>query len=135
MMPPIEGPCPLIQVYDMPRSVGFYRMLGFEVVGCAPERRGDDFDWGLLRLDGMELMLNTAYEKPARPTAPEPGRVEHHADTGLFFYCADPDAAHRYLQSLGIEAPPPTVAPYGMKQLWLKDPDGYVICLQCPVPG
>ena len=65
----------------------------------------------------------------------EPGRVEHHADTGLFFYCADPDAAHRYLQSLGIEAPPPTVAPYGMKQLWLKDPDGYVICLQCPVPG
>lgn len=29
--------CPLLQVFDMPTSLGFYRdLLGFEVVGAAP---------------------------------------------------------------------------------------------------
>jgi hypothetical protein len=28
---------------------------------------------------------------------------------------------------------PPVVTGYGMKQLYLKDPDGYEICLQQPV--
>jgi hypothetical protein len=32
----------------------------------------------------------------------------------------------------GVDAKFPTVAPYGMKQLYLKDPDGYVICFQWP---
>jgi glyoxylase I family protein len=27
---------------------------------------------------------------------------------------------------------PPLVAPYGMKQLNLSDPDGYALCLQWP---
>jgi glyoxylase I family protein len=27
---------------------------------------------------------------------------------------------------------PPKVAPYGMKQLYVKDPDGYVLCFQWP---
>jgi hypothetical protein len=31
---------------------------------------------------------------------------------------------------MGIEAREPAVAPYGMKQLYLKDPDGYELCFQ-----
>jgi hypothetical protein len=30
-----------------------------------------------------------------------------------------------------MDVTPPTVAWYGMKQLYMKDPDGYVICFQC----
>jgi catechol 2,3-dioxygenase-like lactoylglutathione lyase family enzyme len=56
----VEGSAPLMQVFDMPTSVAFYRdVLGFSVVKQSGP--GDDFDWGLLKLDGVELMLNTAY--------------------------------------------------------------------------
>lgn len=127
----VEGVAPLIQVFDMPRSVAFYRdVLGFEVVATSPPRNRDDFDWGLLRLDGVELMLNTAYEEDQRPKAPDASRINAHGDTVLFFGCRDVDAAYVYLRTKGVDARPPTIAPYGMKQLYLTDPDGYAICLQ-----
>jgi catechol 2,3-dioxygenase-like lactoylglutathione lyase family enzyme len=127
----VEGLAPLIQVFDMPTSVAFYRdVLGFEIIGrSAP---GDDIDWGLLQLDGAQLMLNTAYEKPYRPPAPNAQRVAAHEDTALYFSCPDVDAAYAHLRAAGIEANPPRVASYGMKQLYVKDPDGYVLCFQWP---
>jgi catechol 2,3-dioxygenase-like lactoylglutathione lyase family enzyme len=125
----VEGLAPLIQVFDMPTSISFYRdKLGFTV--AATSQPGDDCDWALLRLDGCELMLNTAYEMEHRPAAPDPGRIAAHDDTALYFSCRDVDGAYAHLSALGVHAKTPTVAPYGMKQLYLRDPDGYVICFQ-----
>lgn len=130
----IEGLAPLIQVFDMPRSVAFYRdVLGFEVAAASPARGPDDFDWCLLRLEGVALMLNTAYEEGQRPPEPETARVLAHRDTALFFRCRDVDAAYAYLRRKGVGLGPPVVAPYGMKQLSLRDPDGYELCFQWPV--
>jgi catechol 2,3-dioxygenase-like lactoylglutathione lyase family enzyme len=130
----VERLTPLIQVFDMPRSVAFYRdVLGFEVVTTSPPRGRDDFDWGLLRLQDAALMLNTAYEADERPPAPDAWRVAAHRDTGLFFACPDVDAAYADLRAQGVAVAPPTVAPYGMKQLYLRDPDGYELCFQWPV--
>jgi catechol 2,3-dioxygenase-like lactoylglutathione lyase family enzyme len=43
----VEGLAPLIQVFDMPTSVAFYRdILGFTVVNQSEP--GDNFDWGML---------------------------------------------------------------------------------------
>jgi uncharacterized glyoxalase superfamily protein PhnB len=84
----------------------------------------------LLRRDGVDLMLNTAYEMDQRPVAPPAERVAAHGDTALFFGCRDLDAAYRHLRSNGVEAEAPRDAPYGMRQVWLRDPDGFVICLQ-----
>jgi hypothetical protein len=39
---------------------------------------------------------------------------------------------YAHLTALGLIVSPPRVAPYGMKQLYLTDPDGYEICLQQP---
>jgi catechol 2,3-dioxygenase-like lactoylglutathione lyase family enzyme len=47
--------------------------------------------------------------------------------------CADVDAACAYLRRKGIDVSEPVVRDYGMKQLYLNDPDGYEICFQCPV--
>lgn len=128
----IGGLCPLLQVFDMPTSIGFYRdVLGFEVIGPVPE--GDECDWALLRLNESELMLNTAYEADARPPVADPARIAAHGDTALFFDCADVDAACAYLRSKGIDVSDPVVQDYGMKQLYLKDPDGYEICFQRPI--
>ena len=118
----------------MAASLAFYRdMLGFTVVSTSDPRAEDDFDWVLLRRDGIDLMLNTAYEFGERPPEPSPERIAGHDDTGLFFGCRDLDAAYSYFRSNGVSLEPPSTAPYGMKQLWLKDPDGYVVCLQWPV--
>ena len=93
----LEGFVPLIQVFDMPRAVAFYRdVLGFELV--SQSEPGDLFDWGLLERGSMRLMLNTAYERDARPEAPDSARVAAHGDTSLFFACPDPDAAYLYLR-------------------------------------
>jgi hypothetical protein len=32
-----------------------------------------------------------------------------------------------------VQAEPPKVAPYGMKQLYASDPDGFGVCFQWPV--
>ena len=45
----VQGMTPLIEVFDMPTSVAFYRdVIGFEVV--MQSSPGDNFDWGLLRM-------------------------------------------------------------------------------------
>ena len=126
----VNGVCALLQVFDMPASVRFYRdILGFEIVTTSP-REGDQFDWGLLRLNEANLMLNTAYEQDDRPAQPQPSRVSAHGDTCLYFACHDVDAAYQHLRAHGLEVKEPKVAPYGMKQLYVHDPDGYALCFQ-----
>ncbi len=126
----IAGFTPLIQVFDMPASVAFYRdVLGFQVV--AQSEPGEHFDWGMLRRGHMVLMLNTAYEQEHRPREPDPTRTAAHGDTALFFECPDPDAAYAYFQSKSVNAKAPVVARYGMKQVYATDPDGYQLCFQC----
>ena len=126
----VRGLAPLFQVYDMATSIHFYRdLLGFELVNHAPEYAPCRFHWALLRFHGTELMLNTKYEfddqRPPRQA------LEH--DVGLYFGCPDVDAAYRHLREKGIGAKEPHVAPYGMKQLYIKDPDGFSLCFQWPV--
>lgn len=125
------GMAPLLQVFDMPRSIAFYRdVLEFEVVTTS--REGPEFDWALLRRNGVELMLNTAYETGSRPDEPDPARAAAHGDTSLFFGCADVEEAWRHLRGHGLAVAEPVVQGYGMKQLYVTDPDGYVLCFQCP---
>lgn len=105
-------------------------MLGFTV--WSSSEPGDDCNWAGLRLNGAEVMLNTAYEAHARPASADPERVAAHGDICLFFGCRDLDAAYHQLRAQGLNVKEPKVAPYGMKQLWFKDPDGYGVCFQWP---
>lgn len=130
----LRGICPLIQVYDMPASVHFYcDLLEFQLETHSPFYAEGFFHWCLLRGHGAELMLNTAYDEGERPSHPERARVAAHGDITLYFDCPDADAAYRLLLERGLEVKPPTVAHYGMKQLYFRDPDGYSICFQHPV--
>ena len=125
----IAGLTPLIQVFDIPRSLAFYRdLLGFEVV--RDSGGGDLSSWVWLRKDGFDLMLNDQYEPGNMPAECPPERICWHRDTCLYFVCRDVDGVYDYLRSREADVCPPTVAPYGMKQLYLSDPDGYQICFQ-----
>jgi len=86
----MQGMAPLLQVFDMPAALKFYRnVLGFEVIQASGN--GDDMDWVLLKLNSIELMLNTAYEKENRPPEPNEQRIAAHADTSLYFGYPDID--------------------------------------------
>ena len=126
----VRGVCTLLQVFDMPTSVRFYRdVLGFEVIQTT-EREGDQFDWGLLRLNDTEVMLNTAYEQEFRPAQPDSARIAVHGDVCLYFSCPDVDGAYHHLRAHGIDVKEPEIAPWGAKQLYVLDPDGYTLCFQ-----
>jgi glyoxylase I family protein len=127
----VRGLAPLLDVFDMPTSVRFYRdVLGFEVVQTSGP--GENYGWCLLRRNGVDLMLNTAYEDDQRPPGPDPARVAAHRDTALFFGCGDVDGAYDHLRGHGCKVQPPVVQAYGMKQLYVSDPDGYNLCFQWP---
>ena len=124
-----SGVTTLIQVFDMPASVAFYRdVLGFEMV--MQSRPGEQFDWAWLRRGGASLMLNTLYESEDRPASLDPARRAAHGDTTLYFDCDDLDVAYEYLRSKGIAVEKPVVRVYGMRQLSVIDPDGYGLCFQ-----
>lgn len=127
----IRGMCPLLEVYDMAMSVNFYcNLLGFKVRTVDNPQKSPHNDWVWLERDSIHLMLNTAYEAKHRPAQPDAKRVAAHHDVCLYFGAPDVDAVYTYLQEKGIKAEEPKVAPYGMKQLYLRDPDGYGICFQ-----
>lgn len=127
----LEGMAPYFEVYDMRRSVEFYRdVLGFALK--SKSSAGEEFDWALLERDGIELMLNTMYDRDRRPAEEDAERKRMHRDVILFFGCEDLDGAYAEMRAKGVEVKPPVVQPYGMRQVYLKDPDGYGICLQWP---
>ena len=65
------GLTPLIGVFDMLKSLAFYRdILGFEIVSASPEvetAEGRFSHWMWLRFGSAELMLNTQYDSDERP--------------------------------------------------------------------
>lgn len=129
----VQGVAPLLQVFDMPRSIRFYRdLLGFEITGRSPSMSDDpdDVNWCMLQLGGACIMLNTAYDPDDVPNAPDPARWSGHQDTCVYFGCPDVDAAYRHMLEKGLQPDPPKVAWYGMKQLYLSDPDGFGLCFQ-----
>jgi glyoxylase I family protein len=131
----IEGAVPLLCVYDVPTSIAFYRdVLGFEVIQTSNPFTSakDDYGWAMLRLNGVELMLNNAYENNIRPPRPDTARAHSHRDTILYFACRDVDGTYAYLRERGVAAEPPKVAYYGMRQVYVKDPDGYGLVFQWP---
>ena len=124
-----QGMTILLQIYDMQKSLQFYcDILGFQLVDKAgPE---DDIGWVTIKLNDVYLMLNTQYEKDDRPETPDQQRFMAHTDTCLYFMCNDPDEIYEHITEKGIVAEKPKIVPYGMKQLYFLDPDGYNICFQ-----
>ena len=129
----VKGLAPLLSVFDMPAAIRFYRdVLGFRVTGTSPalSDNPDHVNWSMLDLNGATIMLNTAYDPEDQPSSPEPSRWAGHPDTCIYFGCPDVESAYDYLRSKGVSVEPPKVAPYGMRQLYLTDPDGYGLCFQ-----
>lgn len=121
----VQDLVPLLMVEDIERSLAFYRdQLGFEIADkWEPEGK---IAWCRLVRGGARLMLQQACAEDG----PAAGRGR---GVGFYFLCEDVDAIRIEFCAHGLLLDPPTVAFYGMKQLFFKDPDGYELCFQNPV--
>src|SRR5688500_17787057 len=105
----VRGLSPLLEVFDMPTSLAFYRdKLGFRVTGDSG--RGDESDWVMLQISDAAIMLNTAYDEGERPPVPDRNRVAAHGDTCIYFACPDLDATYEHLRANGVDVTPPSLA-------------------------
>ena len=115
---------PLLLVADLTESLRFYRDgLGFAVVGRA-ETNGSLF-WCRLKRGASAVMLQARHPEDAPDSAGTGG-------ISLYFVCDDVDVLHAEFAAAGLAVSPPSVAPYGMRQLFVPDPDGYSICFEAP---
>jgi len=122
--PAIRELVPLMYVGDMNRAVAFYRdQLGFKIV-AAWEPAGQ-LAWCRLQRDRSAVMLQQAEAEDG----PADGR-----GLGVIFcfICTDADAMYAELASRGVTVTAPEVAFFHMKQVFLRDPDGYQLCFESP---
>nr|MBA3272860.1 VOC family protein [Chthoniobacterales bacterium] len=71
------------------------------------------------------------HEDYRRP--PTPDETPGHDDVTLYFNCPDVDAAYEHVIANGVKIRAPEVMHYGMKQMTIRDPDGFDLCFQQPV--
>lgn len=116
---------PLLTVTSIERSVQFYRdRLGFQMrEKWEPDGK---LAWCWMARDDWAVML--------QQDCPEEDGPAEGRGRGVTFYCNcdDADAVHAELTQRGLKLQPPTVAFYGMKQVYLNDPDGYQLCFESP---
>ena len=118
---------PLLFVADIERSLAFYRdQLGFSLVGNA-NSEGRTY-WCRLQRGGASIMLQRAEAEDG----PAEGRGR---GVGFYFVCDDADAVYAELTGRGLKLDPPKTTYYGMRQVFVPEPDAYVICFESRTEG
>jgi uncharacterized glyoxalase superfamily protein PhnB len=136
-MATLMGATPYLEVFDMNASVGFYRdRLGFDVLFASPEVETAEGRFShFLRLgrDGVDLMLNTAYDSNARPPDRGEARWAGCRHVALYIDTDDAEGLHAEMVSRGLETAAPTETGYGYLAFSVHDPDGHRLVFQTPL--
>lgn len=129
-MPRIDSIATVVE--DMARTLGFYRLLGFDIPAAADNERyvtidvegGMRFEWNI---EEVERSFNPGWQAP-----PIAGRM------GITFRCenaAEVDAIYGRIMAAGYEGDlKPFDAPWGSRHCRVLDPDGNAIDVFAPLP-
>jgi uncharacterized glyoxalase superfamily protein PhnB len=127
---------PYIEVFDMNASLAFYHdLLGFEILYASPQvetNEGRFSHFVRLGRDGVELMLNTAYDSNERPpdrSEPRWAGTRHYC---LYIDCDDVPALYAEMSARGLLTKPPELMGYGYLGFSVSDPDGYGLTFHQP---
>lgn len=126
---------PNLMVTDMARSIAFYRdVIGMDVsMMISADRTMLEPDqssravFALLACDSGQLMLQTTESLASELPDFRPDQIPTPAGT-IYFRGLDPDLVHTRADAQQV-LKEPFVQWYGMKEVYLHDPDGHVICI------
>lgn len=106
-----------LHIVDMSKSLSFYRdQLGFEVSFTWKE----PIEYAVLRRGEISIHLSLGTREEVIETK----------RTSLYFFVYDIEAAYKELKTNGAAVSDAIVAEdYGMKEFFLRDPDGYLITI------
>ena len=114
---------PSLLVRDMEETLAFYRLIGFHVAGTHPDREAPT--WAEVKRN--EVALQFYVESPE-------GTPEEPVLSGtLYLYPEDVLALADELRDKVDFAWGPQVMDYGMRELAVRDPNGYVLAFTEPV--
>ena len=122
------GLTPLLYVAEFDISLGFWRdAMGFAVT---QEAGGDGWNWAQLESGPVRLMLNSMPDNLDRAT-----RLPDDFGSVLYLGADDVSAFAQAIRMKGVRVSDPEPQEYGLDQVWLRDPDGYQICVTSPRKG
>jgi catechol 2,3-dioxygenase-like lactoylglutathione lyase family enzyme len=116
--PRLTSLAPQFLVDDLARSIAFYQKLGFAF--------GEPWDgfYAIGLLDGLELHLK---EAPKNVDERRHRRLNEHLDAAAGVDGIE--AFHAQCAANGVTITKPlTATPWGTKDFYVEDPDGYVLC-------
>jgi catechol 2,3-dioxygenase-like lactoylglutathione lyase family enzyme len=122
---------PLIAVRDVEASSRWYQRL----LGCASGHGGREYEQ-LLR-DGQMILQLHAWGEHDHPNLGDPDASPHGYGVLLWFATDDFEDAHARARALGAEIlRGPAVNPNARQwEIWIRDPDGYVVVIAGPPGG
>jgi catechol 2,3-dioxygenase-like lactoylglutathione lyase family enzyme len=121
--------CPHFLVSDVRRAAEYYRdRLGFRIIGYFFE---EPPVFGMVDRDRAEIHLRRVYDG-------QKGSNRERLGDALDCYIRvdDVDSLYAEFREKGAEITmAPTLQSYGMKEIYVRDPDGYTICFGQDVEG
>ena len=113
---------PLLWVENIEKSIRFYEEVGFKITETwQPQEK---ILWCRVEFYDAALMLQQIDDSEA---VRQCGR---HNGIQLYFITDDVDVVYRQMQARGIDVSPPKLEFYGMKQVFVSDPDGRTLCFE-----
>ena len=127
-------PQPLICVTDVPSSSRWYQ----EVLGCESGHGGEEYE-RLVRDGALVMQLHRFEVEHHHGPIGDPSSRPYGNGVALWFEVDDFDEAVRRAEAIQaeVERPPHRNPPDGPggpahRELWLRDPDGYLVVLASP---
>lgn len=106
---------PVLRASDYPQARAFWTgTLGFVVI----EEGGDPPRFGIFRRDAATVFVDAWHGKDPAPSLA----------WRAYFHCDEVDTLAAELQGRGHPIEELRNAPYGMRELMLRDPDGNLLC-------
>jgi uncharacterized glyoxalase superfamily protein PhnB len=128
-MPRVTGIAPFFLVADVTQAAEFYReKLDFKIIGYFFE---EPPVFAMVGRDNKIIMLSLMEGGRGRSN-----RVHKGEAVDAYLWTDDVDALYADFCRNGVEiVMPPTLRIYGMKELEIRDLDGYVLCFGEDVPN
>lgn len=120
---------PLLATADISMTKAFYEQLGFKTLNTwEPDGQ---LRWCLVEYEGASLMLQQETDESKRA-----GIRGQPRDYGIYFVCeGDIDELRAALVAKGVKVSAARTEFYGMRQIFLTDPDGRSVCFEAMLDG